>query len=148
MIVCILAVPLCSTYTKCANIFQHHLNNCDSTPSSHRSYEVPSKKMSRDDGYDNCSGTRFRSIYCSCFYLLLLPSNFKPTNLVVGWNGLVFDADRGLGLAMWKSEESYIDVQHIINKVGEDTFTALHNPGLNDCRDGDCDEKLVRLLHK
>ena len=51
--------------------------------------------------------------------------------------------DRGLGLAMWKREESYIDVQHIINKVGEDTFTALHNPGLNDCRDGACDEKLV-----
>ena len=76
-----------------------------------------------------------------------MPSNFKPTNLAVGWNGLVFDTDRGLGLAMWKSEESYIDVQHIINKVGEDTFTALHNPGLNDCRDGDCDEKLVRLLH-
>ena len=49
-----------------------------------------------------------------------------------------------MGLAMWRSEESYLDVQHIVGKVGEDTFTALHNPGSNDCKDGACDGKLVR----
>ena len=51
-----------------------------------------------------------------------------------------------MGLAMWKSEESYLDVKHIVGKVGEDAFTALHNPGSNDCKDSACDGNLVRPI--
>ena len=51
-----------------------------------------------------------------------------------------------MGLAMWKSEESYLDVQYIVGVVDEDTFTALHNPGLNECKDVACDRNLVRLI--
>ena len=58
-----------------------------------------------------------------------------------------FVTDRGMGLAMWRSEESYLDVQYIVGMVDEDTFTALHNPGLNECKDSACDGKLVRLIH-
>ena len=51
-----------------------------------------------------------------------------------------------MGLAIWKSEESYLDVQFIVGLVDEDTFTALHNPGLNECKDVACDRNLVRLI--
>ena len=88
--------------------------------------------MSRDDGYNYCSGTKSHFFTVSSSFWLFHSSFFAT--------------DRGMGLAMWKSEESYLDVQYIVGMVDEDTFTALLNPDLNECRDGACDRKLVRLI--
>ena len=95
-----------------------------------------------DEGYAYCSGTKLGQ-FIPIFCLLLLSSHLKPRQSEIWLHRLSFLTDRGLGLAMWKSAESYIDVQHIINKVGEDTFTALHNPREEACTDEDCDEQLV-----
>ena len=48
-----------------------------------------------------------------------------------------------MGMAMWKTEDTYKDVQHITKKIGEDVYTALTNPNLNKCTDQDCDGELV-----
>ena len=50
-----------------------------------------------------------------------------------------------MGLAMWKTEDTYKDVQHITKKIGEDVYTALTNPNLNKCTDQECDGKLVSI---
>ena len=50
-----------------------------------------------------------------------------------------------MGMAMWKTEETYKDMQHITKKMGEDVYTALSNPNLNKCTDQECDGKLVRI---
>ena len=50
---------------------------------------------------------------------------------------------RGMGLAMWRSEATYKDMQHIVEELGEDVYTALTNPDQNKCTDNECDGKLV-----
>ena len=48
-------------------------------------------------------------------------------------------------MAMWKTEETYKDMQHITKKMGEDVYTALSNPNLKKCTDQECDGKLVSI---
>ena len=48
-----------------------------------------------------------------------------------------------MGLAVWKTENTYKDMQHIVKGVGEDVYTALTNPNKNKCTDQDCDGNLV-----
>ena len=50
---------------------------------------------------------------------------------------------RGMGLALWRSEATYKDMQHIVEELGEDVYTALTNPDQNKCTDNECDGKLV-----
>ena len=52
---------------------------------------------------------------------------------------------RGMGLAMWKTKNTYKDIQHIVEEVGEDVYTALTNPNQNICTDQECDGKLVSI---
>ena len=48
-----------------------------------------------------------------------------------------------MGLALWRSEATYKDMQHIVKELGEDVYTALTNPDQNKCTDNECDGKLV-----
>ena len=50
-----------------------------------------------------------------------------------------------MGLALWRTEDTYRDMQHIVDKVGEDVYTALTNPNQNKCTDQECDGKLVSI---
>ena len=48
-------------------------------------------------------------------------------------------------MAVWKTEDTYKDMQHITKKIGEDVYTALTNPNLKSCKDQECDGKLVSI---
>ena len=50
-----------------------------------------------------------------------------------------------MGLALWKTRDTYKDMQHIVKGVGEDAYTALTNPDQNKCTDQQCDGKLVNI---
>ena len=53
---------------------------------------------------------------------------------------------RGMGLALWKTEDSYKDMQSIVAEVEEEVYTALTNPDENQCTDQDCDGNLVNII--
>ena len=52
---------------------------------------------------------------------------------------------RGMGLAMWKTKNTYEDIQDIVEEIGEDVYTALTNPNQNKCSNQECDGKLVSI---
>ena len=51
-----------------------------------------------------------------------------------------------MGLALWKTEDSYKDMQSIVAEVEEEVYTALTNPYENQCTDQDCDGNLVNII--
>ena len=52
--------------------------------------------------------------------------------------------DRDLGLAVWKTEEEYLDMLILAETLGESIFTALSNSLRRDCHSvEDCDSQLV-----
>ena len=53
---------------------------------------------------------------------------------------------QGMGLAIWKTDESYRDLQYIVDEFDEDVFTALKNPNWSDCKDSACDGNLVKTI--
>ena len=55
-------------------------------------------------------------------------------------------SDEGMGLAQWKTEESYLDLKFIVGVVDTPIFTALTNLNLEDCQDQNCDGKLVSVI--
>ena len=53
---------------------------------------------------------------------------------------------QGMGLAIWKTDESYRDLQYIVDEFDEDVFTALKNPNWKYCQDSACDGDLVKTI--
>ena len=51
-----------------------------------------------------------------------------------------------MGLAIWKTEESYKDLKYIVDEFHEDVFTALKNPNWINCQDSACDGNLVKTI--
>ena len=51
-----------------------------------------------------------------------------------------------MGLAIWKTEESYKDLKFIVDEFDEDVFTALKNPNWINCQDSACDGNLVKTI--
>lgn len=51
-----------------------------------------------------------------------------------------------MGLAQFKTEESYLDLRFIVDMVGNDFYTALTNLDFENCQDHDCDEELVNII--
>ena len=48
-----------------------------------------------------------------------------------------------MGLAMWKTEESFKDIRYIRNELDADLHTALTNPNKHECKDDTCNGNLV-----
>ena len=55
-------------------------------------------------------------------------------------------AGQGMGLAIWRTEESYNDIQYIVKEINEDVYTALTNPKEYECKDETCTGKLVNTI--
>lgn len=51
-----------------------------------------------------------------------------------------------MGLAIWRTEESYNDIQYIVKEINEDVYTALTNPKEYECKDETCTGKLVNTI--
>ena len=59
-------------------------------------------------------------------------------------DALAYCESKGLGLAVWRTEEKYQDMRLLAETLGETLFTALHNSLRRDCHSVEaCDSQLV-----
>ena len=83
-----------------------------------------------------------------CVLLKVIVEETKFVNIeccVPIWSVL----DQGLGLAMWKTGDTYKDIKFLANQINDALYTALNNFHGNECNNADksCDGKLVIEVH-
>ena len=86
-------------------------------------------------------------LFLKLHFHMLMPTHFVQVllNCVSGkhYSNSNICSGLGLGLAFWKGEERYQDVDYISTTYGAGLYTALNNELQYDCASGACNGKLV-----